>query len=106
VAHLRGYKDLTESTNLGARSVLCRGHNELGTGFHHCLLALMRRCVGAVAAGHFTTRLSSRSLVHLEPLDQEPFEQRAFGMYASGEYSSTGGGSWRPLRFGGPGGVG
>src|SRR6266478_3113272 len=33
VAHLRGYKDLTESTNLELGASYARGHNELGTDF-------------------------------------------------------------------------
>src|SRR6267378_1883362 len=33
VAHLRGYKDLTESTNLELGASYARGHNELGSDF-------------------------------------------------------------------------
>ncbi len=33
VAHLRGYRDITESTNLDLGLSYARGHNELGSGF-------------------------------------------------------------------------
>jgi len=38
VAHLRGYKDISESTNLDLGASYARGHNDLGTDFITSLL--------------------------------------------------------------------
>ena len=86
VAHLRGYKDLNESTNLDLGLSYARGHNELGSNFITSLYGVdatlrwkpLRRAIyhSFVARSEFIW--SQR---------QEPtIEQRAFGMYASGEY--------------------
>jgi len=86
VAHLRGYKDLNESTNLDLGLSYARGHNELGTDFITSLYGLdatlrwkpLRRSIYHSFVGRSEFIWSQRQ--------QAPFEQRAFGMYASGEY--------------------
>jgi len=90
VEHLRGYKDITESTNLDIGLSYARGHND-----------------GTIAApGNFVTQLYDidatlrwkplrRSIYHSfvgrgefvwSQRQQLPSEQRAFGWYASGDY--------------------
>src|ERR1700751_4189367 len=92
VAHLRGYKDLTESTNLDLGFSYARGHNDatLADG----------------SFGDFVTQLFGidatlrwkplrRSIYHSfvgrgefiwSQRQQLPFEQRSFGFYTSGDY--------------------
>jgi len=86
VAHLRGYRDLNESTNLDLGFSYARGHNELGTNFITSLYGVdatvrwkpLRRAIYHSFVGRSEFIWSQRQ--------QAPFEQRAFGMYASGEY--------------------
>jgi hypothetical protein len=86
VAHLRGYKDLTESTNVELGLSYARGHNELGSNFTTSLYGFdatfrwkpLRRAIYNSFVGRSEFIWSQRQ--------QAPFEQRAFGMYASGEY--------------------
>src|SRR5437016_2278276 len=92
VAHLRGYKDLTESTNLDLGLSYARGHNDA--------MSLNG------AAGDFVTQLYGadatlrwkplrRSIYHSfvgrgefiwSQRQQFPVEQRAFGFYTSADY--------------------
>ena len=86
VAHLRGYRDINESTNLDLGFSYARGHNELGTNFITSLYGVdatvrwkpLRRAIYHSFVGRSEFIWSQRQ--------QAPFEQRAFGMYASGEY--------------------
>ena len=86
VLHLRGYKDLNESTNLDLGLSYARGHNELGSNFITSLYGVdatlrwkpLRRAIYHSFVGRSELIWSQRQ--------QLPFEQRAFGMYASGEY--------------------
>lgn len=86
VAHLRGYKDLTESTNLEIGASYARGHNDLGSDFITSLYGVdatfrwkpLRRAI----YNSFVARSEFIWSQRQEPL----LEQRAFGMYASGEY--------------------
>ena len=86
VLHLRGYKDLNESTNLDLGLSYARGHNELGSNFITSLYGVdatvrwkpLRRAIYHSFVGRSELIWSQRQ--------QAPFEQRAFGMYASGEY--------------------
>ena len=90
VAHLRGYRDITESTNLDLGFSYARGHNN-GT---------------AAQPGNFITQLYGidatlrwkplrRSIYHSfvgrselvwSQREQFPSEQKAFGFYTSGDY--------------------
>jgi hypothetical protein len=86
VAHLRGYGDLSESTNLDLGLSYARGHNDAGIdtltnlyGFDATLRwKPLRRAIYhsflARAEGVWSQR------------QQLPFTQRSFGMYASADY--------------------
>jgi hypothetical protein len=86
VLHLRGYRDLNESTNLDLGLSYARGHNELGTNFVTSLYGVdatvrwkpLRRAIYHSFVGRSELIWSQRQ--------QLPFEQRAFGMYGSGEF--------------------
>jgi len=92
VAHLRGYKDITESTNLDLGLSYARGHNDA--------------TIATNTPGDFLTQLYGvdatvrwkplrRSIYHSfvgrteliwSQRQQLPVEQRAFGFYTSGDY--------------------
>jgi hypothetical protein len=86
VAHLRGYRDLSESTNLDLGFSYARGHNDVGTDFHTQLYGIdatlrwkpLRRAI-------YHSFLARAELVwsHREQL---PLMQKAFGFYTSAEY--------------------
>jgi len=95
VAHLRGYKDITESTNLDIGLSYARGHNDAGTN-----------SVTPLSSTDFLTQLYGvdatlrwkplrRSIYHsfvgrsefIWSQRQQPLrEQRAFGFYSSADY--------------------
>ena len=95
VAHLRGYKDITESTNLDIGLSYARGHNDAGTNL-----------VTPLSSTDFLTQLYGvdatlrwkplrRSIYHsfvgrsefIWSQRQQPLrEQRAFGFYSSADY--------------------
>ncbi len=89
VAHLRGYKDITESTNLDLGLSYARGHNELGSDFLTQLYGVdatvrwkpLRRSIYHSFVGRTELIWSQRQ----QPLNLAG-EQRTFGMYASGDY--------------------
>jgi hypothetical protein len=86
VAHLRTYKDLTESTNLDIGVSYARGHNDQGTNFLTQLYGVdatlrwkpLRRSIYHSFVGRGEFIWSQRQ--------QLPFEQRAFGFYTSADY--------------------
>jgi hypothetical protein len=89
VAHLRGYKDITESTNLDLGLSYARGHNELGSDFLTQLYGVdatvrwkpLRRSIYHSFVGRTELIWSQRQ----QPISLAG-EQRSFGMYASGDY--------------------
>jgi hypothetical protein len=89
VTHLRGYKDITESTNLDLGLSYARGHNELGSDFLTQLYGAdatvrwkpLRRSIYHSFVGRTELIWSQRQ----QPLSLQG-EQRTFGMYASGDY--------------------
>ncbi len=89
VAHLRGYRDITESTNLDLGLSYARGHNELGSDFLTQLYGVdatvrwkpLRRSIYHSFVGRTEAIWSQRQ----QPLSLGG-EQRSFGMYASGDY--------------------
>ena len=89
VAHLRGYKDITESTNLDLGLSYGRGHNELGSDFLTQLYGVdatvrwkpLRRSIYHSFVGRTELIWSQRQ----QPINLAG-EQRSFGMYASGDY--------------------
>jgi hypothetical protein len=86
VAHLRGYKDLSESTNLDLGLSYARGHNDLGDNFLTQLYGVdatlrwkpLRRSIYHSFIGRGEFIWSQRQ--------QFPSEQRSFGFYTSGDY--------------------
>ncbi len=86
VAHLRGYKDLTESTNLELGASYARGHNELGTNFITSLYGIDATLRWKPLRRAIYNSFVARSEFIWSQRHEQPFEQRAFGMYASGEY--------------------
>jgi hypothetical protein len=85
-AHLRGYKDITESTNLDLGVSFARGHNDLGSSF-------LTRLYGADATLRWKPLRRSiyrsfilRSEFTWSQRQQLPTEQHAFGFYTSADY--------------------
>jgi hypothetical protein len=86
VAHLRGYKDISESTNLDLGVSYARGHNDLGTDFLTHLYGVdatlrwkpLRRSIYHSFVGRSEFIWSDRQ--------QLPTTQKAFGYYASADY--------------------
>src|SRR6266571_1194101 len=86
VAHLRTYKDITESTNVDIGLSYARGHNDLGSNFLTQLYGIdatlrwkpLRRSIYHSFVGRGEFIWSQRQ--------QLPFEQRAFGFYTSADY--------------------
>ncbi len=86
VAHLRGYRDLNESTNLDLGVSYARGHNDLGTDFLTHLYGVdatlrwkpLRRSIYHSFVGRSEFIWSDRQ--------QFSATQRAFGYYASADY--------------------
>ncbi len=86
VAHLRGYRDLNESTNLDLGVSYARGHNDLGTNFLTHLYGVdatlrwkpLRRSIYHSFVGRSEFIWSDRR--------QFPATQKSFGYYASADY--------------------
>ncbi len=86
VAHLRGYRDLTESTNLDIGASYARGHNDLGSRYLTQLYGVdatvrwkpLRRSIYHSFVGRSEFIWSQRQ--------QLPRLQRSFGFYTSGDY--------------------
>jgi hypothetical protein len=86
VAHLRGYRDITESTNVDLGVSYARGHNDLGTNFLTHLYGVdatvrwkpLRRSIYHSFVGRSEFIWSDRQ--------QLPTTQKAFGYYASADY--------------------
>ena len=86
LGRLRGYRDITESTNLDIGASYARGHNDAGTDFATQLAGVdatvryrpLRRAIYRRFVGRTEMMWSRR--------EQEDGLVPAFGMYASGEY--------------------
>jgi hypothetical protein len=86
VGRLRGYGDLTESSNLDLGFSYARGHNDVGTGFCTQLFGMdatfrwrpLRRAIYHSFLGRTELVWSRRQ--------EEPAVQRAFGFYTSADY--------------------
>ena len=91
VGHLRGYKDITESTNLDLGVSYARGHNDLGSAFITSLYGAdatlrwkpLRRAI--YKSFIFRTELFYSLRDQISPLDLSQ-SMHAFGMYSSAEY--------------------
>jgi hypothetical protein len=86
LGHLRGYRDITDQTNLDLGISYARGHNDLGSTFLTDLYGLdatlrwtpLRRTIYHNFVGRAEFVWSHR--------DQLPLTQRAFGFFTSGDY--------------------
>jgi len=86
VAHLRGYKDITESTNLDIGFSYARGHNELGTDFLTQLYGIDATLRWKPLRRSIYHSFVARSEFIWSQRQQLPAEQKAFGFYTSAEY--------------------
>ena len=91
VAHLRGYRDITESTNFDLGFSFARGHNDIGSAFHTQLFAMdatyrwrpLRRAIYHNFLARTELVWSQRDQLSATLL---PETQRAFGFYTSADY--------------------
>jgi hypothetical protein len=86
VAHLRGYKDITESTNVDIGLSYARGHNELGTDFLTQLYGVDATLRWKPLRRSIYHSFVARSEFIWSQRQQFPLEQRAFGYYTSADY--------------------
>ena len=86
VAHLRAYKDLTESTNLDIGASYARGHNELGNDLLTHLYGVDATLRWKPLRRSVYHSFVARSEMIWSQRQQLPSTQRAFGFYTSGEY--------------------
>jgi hypothetical protein len=86
VAHLRGYKDITESTNLDIGLSYARGHNELGSDFLTSLYGVDATLRWKPLRRSIYHSFTARSELIWSQRQQLPFERKAFGFYTSADY--------------------
>jgi hypothetical protein len=86
VAHLRGYKDLTESTNLDLGFSFARGHNDLGSDFLTHLYGVDATLRWKPLRRSIYHSFVARSEFVWSQRQQLPVEQRAFGWFTSADY--------------------
>jgi hypothetical protein len=86
VAHLRGYRDLTESTNLDIGASYARGHNDLGSGFLTQLYGVDATLRWKPLRRSIYHSFIARSEFIWSQRQQLPRLQRSFGFYTSGDY--------------------
>ena len=86
VGRVRGYRDLTESTNLDVGGSFARGHNDAGPGLTTRLYSLDATVRYRPLRRAIYRRILGRSELFWSRREQDPGVASAFGMYASGEY--------------------
>lgn len=86
VAHLRGYHDITESTNLDIGLSYARGHNNAGLDTITSLYGVDATLRWKPLRRSIYHSFIARSEFVWSQRQQVPVEQRAFGMYASADY--------------------
>jgi len=86
VAHLRGYKDITESTNLDLGVSYARGHNDLGSNFLTHLYGIDATLRWKPLRRSIYHSFILRSEFIWSQRQQIPVEQRSFGFYTSADY--------------------
>ena len=85
VAHLRAYKDLTESTNLDVGFSYARGHNDAGPNFVTNLYGVDTTLRWKPLRRSIYHSFVNRNEFFWSQRQQLPVEQRAFGFYSSAE---------------------
>jgi hypothetical protein len=86
VAHLRAYKDITESTNVDFGFSYARGHNDSGSNFITQLYGIDSTIRWKPLRRAIYHSFLLRSELVWSQRQQQPMEQRAFGFYASADY--------------------
>jgi hypothetical protein len=86
VAHLRGYRDITESTNLDIGVSYARGHNDAGFDTVTSLYGVDATLRWKPLRRSIYHSFIARSEFVWSQRQQFPVEQRAFGIYASADY--------------------
>jgi hypothetical protein len=86
VGRLRGYRDLTEGTNLDLGASLAGGRNDLGSDFSTRIFAVDATVRYRPLRRAIYRRFLGRTELFWSRREQEDGDQSAFGMYASGEY--------------------
>jgi hypothetical protein len=86
VVHVRGYKDITESTNLDLGVSYAHGHNDQGSSFLTQLYGIDATMRWKPLRRSIYHSFVLRSEFVWSQRQQTPVEQRAFGFYASADY--------------------
>ena len=86
VGRLRGYRDITESTNVDIGASFARGHNDAGPEFHTNLFAVDATLRYRPLQRAMYRRFLGRTELFWSRRDQDDGTVPAFGMYLSGEY--------------------
>jgi hypothetical protein len=86
VGRLRGYRDLTEATNLDIGASFARGKNDLGSDFSTEVVAVDATFRYRPLQRALYRRFLGRTELFWSRRDQEEGTVPAFGMYVSGDY--------------------
>jgi hypothetical protein len=86
LGRVRGYRDITESTNLDVGASFMRGHNDAGPSFATRLFGVDATVRYRPLRRAIYRRLIGRTELVWSRRAEEPGTISAFGMYASGEY--------------------
>jgi hypothetical protein len=86
VGRLRGYRDITESSNVDIGASFARGHNDAGPDFHTNLVAVDATFRYRPLQRALYRRFLGRTELFWSRRGQEGGTVPAFGMYVSGEY--------------------
>jgi len=86
VGHVKGYKDLSESTNLELGGSYARGHNDLGSRFITQLYGLDATLRWRPPRRAIYRSFAARTELYWSRRDEIDATQRAFGLFASAEY--------------------
>jgi hypothetical protein len=86
VAHLRGYRDLNESTNLDLGVSYARGHNDVGSDFLTHLYGVDATLRWKPLRRSIYHSFVARSEFIWSDRQQLPTTQKSFGYYASADY--------------------
>jgi hypothetical protein len=86
VGRLRGYHDLTESTNVDVGTSIAWGHNDLGSDFSTRIAAVDATVRYRPLRRAIYRRLIGRTELFWSRREQPDDNVSAFGMYVSGDY--------------------
>ena len=86
LARLRGYRDITEGTNLDVGMSFARGHNDAGPDFTTRLFGIDASVRYRPLRRSIYRRFIGRGELMWSYREQEDGEVPAFGMYVSGDY--------------------